>query len=77
MEFRKDRFASDLREIEISGVEIDPGNEAKREGDQISVIGAGFRLECETVQNEAGRRKKEESIIKPMRLAKASSLEKK
>ena len=73
-ESRKDIFAPLFQEIRNSGIEIDPENATQREEDRVSGNGAGSHCESETVAGEGKWPMKEESIIKPMRRAEASSL---
>ena len=43
-ELRKDRFASLFREVEKSGIAIDPASGMQREEDQFVEMGAGTRV---------------------------------
>ena len=71
---RKDRFAPRFHEIGNSGIGIDPGNLAQREGCQVSENGSGAHCEGETISDEGKWRGEEESIIKPKRRTRPSSL---
>ena len=73
---QKGRFASQFREIENSRIEINPWNDAQREEDQLSEMGAETHIQRGSISNE-GQLSKKESIIRTMRLPDAGSSGKK
>ena len=74
LELRKGIFTAQFQEIGNSGVEINPENVARGASDQLSDMGDGTHFGREIVSNEERLPKKEESIIRPKRLANAGSL---
>ena len=74
-ELQIDRFASQFKEIERSGVETNPEHEMQGEEDQLGEMGDGAHVERERICKEEQLPNKEESIIRPMGIAKSGSLE--
>ena len=71
---KKGRFASQFREIENSRIEINPWNDAQREEDQLSEMGAETHIQRGSISNEGQFPVEEQdSIIIPKRSAEAGS----